>query len=102
MRRWAFVIFIVGIFLMFVFLNLSPVETNEIANLELNTLVSVSGEVVGERIIYAGTRILELDNGVVVLCECGESFKGKEIKVVGRVSDYEGTRQVVAEEILFQ
>ncbi|MBS3077092.1 hypothetical protein J4233_02360 [Candidatus Pacearchaeota archaeon] len=104
MRRLAFAVFVVGMFLMFVLVNLSPEEIDDIEEielLELNTRISVSGEVVKERIIYEGTRILEFDNGVVVLCECDGSFKGKDVKIIGKVSDYEGERQIVAEEILF-
>jgi hypothetical protein len=105
MRRWAFVVFVVGVFTMFVLMNLSPKEiseSREIEKLELNSRVSISGEVVSEKVIYEGTKILELGSGIIVLCECDGSFKGKEIKVVGKILDYEGTRQIVAEEILFQ
>ncbi len=98
-------VFVVGVFTMFVLMNLSPKEiseSREIEKLELNSRVSISGEVVSEKVIYEGTKILELGSGIIVLCECDGSFKGKEIKVVGKILDYEGTRQIVAEEILFQ
>lgn len=102
MRRWAFIIFVSGVFVMFVLANLSPEEIEsgeELSSVELNARVSVSGNVVGERVIYEGTRLIQLDNGIKILCECDEDFEGKEIKVVGKVSDYNGERQVTAEEI---
>jgi hypothetical protein len=104
MRKMAFVIFVIGIFLMFILTNLSPKEiknAEDLEFLELNTRIVVSGEVVSERIIYDGTRLLELDNNVMVLCECDRGFKGKDIRVIGKVSDYDGKKQVIAEEVLF-
>jgi hypothetical protein len=104
MRRWAFIIFVAGVFLMFVFANLPPEQissASDLYSLELNTRISIFGKVTNERIIYPGTRLLDLDNGITVLCECEEDFADKEINVVGKISDYEGKRQIVAEEILF-
>ena len=87
---------------MFLLANSPPEEikgAEDVGSLELNTRISISGQVVAERIIYEGTKILELDNGIIILCECNENFKDREIKVVGRVSDYDGKRQIVAEEV---
>lgn len=104
MRRWAFVIFVLGIFIMFVLgeYYIFEIEGGEgLESLEINSRVRVSGEVISERVIYQGTRLLELDNGINVLCECKENLLTKKLFVVGKVSEYDGRKQIIAEEVLF-
>ena len=66
MRRWAFVIAILGMFVLALLMNYLPAKEiksyEDLQDLEINARVSLNGEVVEERIIYEGTKILILDN----------------------------------------
>ena len=46
MRRWAFVVMIVGMFVLVLLLGFGGIEVGDLEGLEVNTLVRVSGEVV--------------------------------------------------------
>lgn len=102
-RVGAFVVFVAGMFLLFAMVNLPPREISggDLESLELNTRVTLSGGVADEKVIYEGTRSLELDNGIVVIVESSENFQGREVVVTGRVSEYEGEMQILVEEIVF-
>ncbi|MFH1802246.1 MAG: hypothetical protein ABH864_02220 [archaeon] len=104
MRRWAFVVFVVGMFVLMLMFNtgFKQVENDEaLQSLEVNVRVETSGEVVSERIIYPGTKLLNMGNGIDVVFSGEGNFLGKEVSVVGRVSEYAGRKQVTAEEVLF-
>lgn len=100
MRRFAFIIAILGIFVMALLLEFGSVREiesyAELEELEVNAKVLVGGNVVEERILYEGTRLLKLENGVEVVCECAGSFNGEKVLVEGAVSEYEGKKQVEA------
>jgi len=98
----AFVVFILGMFLLFFYLQYLPTEVSDISGKILNSRVVISGKVVSERIIYSGTRLLEIEGGIVVLCECDNSFLGKNVRVVGKIKEYNGKRQVLAEEVILE
>jgi hypothetical protein len=97
MRRWAFVVMIVGMFVLFLLLEKGPIAVesySDLEELEINERVSFEGRVIEERIIYEDTKLFELENGIELICECLDNFEGKEIKVIGIVEEYNGRRQV--------
>lgn len=94
MRKWAFILFIVGMFVLFVFLMRGAREIESFEGLEINEKVLVSGLVVEERVLYEGTKLFELENGMELVCECNEQLEGKEIEAEGVVSEYEGKKQL--------
>ncbi|MCA9485381.1 MAG: hypothetical protein KC506_00890 [Nanoarchaeota archaeon] len=99
MRRLSFILYILGIvFLMVLFLQPGR-EVESLDGLIVNEQVVVSGRVVSEREIYLGTKLLELDNGVEAVCECSDSFEGKDVRIEGFVSEYNGKNQVSVERI---
>jgi len=97
MRRFAFIIAIIGMFVLSLFMGGEGKEIEsyeELQGLEINAKVSVSGKVLEEKVIYEGTKLFILDTGIDLVCECIESFEGKEIEVEGIVSEFEGIKQV--------
>ena len=114
MRRFAFVVLVLGMFVLVVLLNGSPVEVFGYGNLEsfeLNQRVSVSGEVVSEKIIYSGKWVLVLDiensenslalvsnetssSEIELVCSCEGGFLGEEVNVVGVVGEYNEKKQI--------
>ena len=115
MRKWAFVILILGMFVLLLLMNFLPAKNvgsyEELEKLEINTKVILSGKVVEERVLYEGTKSFELDiedsvnslalvsnetsrNGIELICECTDSFLDEKIIIEGVVSEYEGKRQV--------
>lgn len=90
MRRVAFVVMIAGMFVLFLILGLQDAREvssyADLEDLEINKLIRVSGEVVSERLIYSGVRLLVLENGVELVCSCLGGFVGKEVIVDGVVS----------------
>jgi len=104
MRRWAFIVFVVGMLVLMLLFSLPSkmVESDlELQSLGLNEKVEVYGEVVSERVIYPGTSLLKLDNGIDIVFEGLESFLGKDVRVFGMVSVYGARKQISAREILF-
>lgn len=103
MRRGAFIAMIVGMFVLLLLLNLPAKEIKsyeEIESLEINTRVKVSGSVVSEKVIYENEKVLELDRGITLVFEGIGQFTGKEIEAVGKISEYEGKKQVTVEKIV--
>jgi hypothetical protein len=97
MRRWAFVLMIVGMFILFLFLIKDPVEVDsysDLEELEINQMIIMKGELVSERIIYEGTKLFGINNDIELICECLDNYEGKEIEVVGVVEEYNGRKQV--------
>jgi len=101
MRRFAFVIAILGMFVLVLLLNKSEIEVNnyeELEGLEINERVIVNGFVVSERYIFEEV-LLTLDNNLELICECVGNFEGREINAVGVVEDYKGKKQIRVLEI---
>ena len=97
MRRWAFVVAVLGMFVLLLFLGFGEEEVgsySELQELEINSRVVVSGEVVSERVISGRRRLLELDSGIVAVCECVGNFAEERVEILGVVSEFEGERQV--------
>ncbi len=103
-RRWAFVGAIIGIFVLLLIMVLGGEERvaslKEIEELEINTKVIIIGGVVSERKFGEGV-MLELDNGIEVLCDsCDFNLEGEEIEVMGKVYDFYGEKRVLAYRIV--
>jgi hypothetical protein len=102
MRRWAFIVVIAGMFVL-ALLFCRPVKiiesAEELNELEDNTFVGISGEVVSERVIYGTTKIYELDCGVELVYDGIEKLDGERVFVVGKVSEYDGKKQITVEQL---
>ncbi len=72
--------------------NIKEVETLE--GLEINQRVSLSGQVVSERIIYSDESLLKLDNNITLICSGCGSYLNDDVSVEGVVEEYGGERQV--------
>jgi hypothetical protein len=97
MRRWAFIIAVLGIFVLIVFMVFGGVgevdEAGDLDGLVENSKVRVLGVVQGER-GWGEDVLLVLDNGVEVVVDgsVGFGLKGKEVEVIGVVEEWEGKR----------
>lgn len=97
MRRFAFAIALAGLFVLTILVNSDPVfvENSEaLKKMEINKKVRVEGKVVEERVLSSGDRILNLDNGIVLVCACSKSFDDGFVIVEGIVSEYNGVKQI--------
>jgi hypothetical protein len=96
MRRWAFILAILGIFLLFLVLFFSGEEkitdSDKLMSLEENTKVIVRGEIIEER-IFGQNYILIMDNGIELICNC-RGYSGKNISATGIVSEFNGKKRI--------
>ncbi len=95
MRRIAFVISLVGIFVLlgaFMLPAKNVGSAEDLEKLEINTKVILSGKVENER-VYGDFRILSV-NGISVICNCPGDYLGKNVEILGKVSEYEGKIQI--------
>ncbi|MCH7567849.1 MAG: hypothetical protein IIA87_00335 [Nanoarchaeota archaeon] len=97
MRRISFIIVILGIFVLLVLLIFPPIEIEEIESLdeiEVNEKISLSGEVIDER-IFEDFKILKIGE-IEVVCNCpiGESYLGKNVSVIGLVEEFNERKQI--------
>jgi len=103
MRRFAFVVLIVGMFVLVAALGFGEKKVmsyGDLIELEVNQKVFLRGVVESERVIYEGTKLIVLENGVELICGCSEIFYGKSAEVNGIVEEYEGKKQVRVLEII--
>lgn len=94
MRRWAFVVFMLGMLVLIGVMIFNVKEVRSLEGLEDNQHVKLNGLVVSERGIYDDEKILELDSGIVLVCEGCGSYLDKEIFVEGIVEEYKGEKQI--------
>lgn len=97
MRRWAFTVAILGIFVLSFFLNFGGKEISDgkkLEKLEINTRVFVSGIVESERTISNGRKLMNLENRIVLVCECSGIFVNEKVFVEGVVSEFEEEKQI--------
>ena len=91
MKVIALIIALFGIFILgLLMLNLNPVEVDNLDDLrkfEINTKVKLEGEVIEERVLYEGTKLIKIGN-LEIICDCKESFKGKEVRVTGAIEEF--------------
>ena len=98
MRRYAFVVTILGIFVLLFFLNKEPAQINsieELDSLETNQRVFVAGKIAEQKFQYE-SRIFILENGIEVICDCANLRAQDSISVVGFVERYNDKTQVRA------
>ena len=93
MRRWAFVVSILGMLVLAGFFVFDVKTADNLEELEINQKVRLDGTVLSEKASY-GIRIFELDNGIELVCECNGGFKGKMVFVEGVVSEYKENKQI--------
>ncbi len=92
MRRFAFAIALIGLFILAVLLALEPLKVDDPEDLEN----FVEGRVVEGRVLSSGTRVLNLDNGIILVCACSGNFEGKIVFAEGFISVFNDKRQVTA------
>jgi aspartyl-tRNA synthetase len=106
-RRWAFVLSVLGIFvllLIMVYSGEKRIESlKELESLEVNSKVILKGVVVSERKFGEGVMLeLRVGEGEImeVLCDSsgiGETdLEGKEIEVIGKIEEIYGEKKVLA------
>jgi len=102
MRRWAFAAAMIGLFVLFVLVNLPAKRVESLEGLEAGQKVSLEGVVIDERVIFGNEKVYVLDLGIEIICSgCGE-LVGEEAEFVGLVEEYEGKNQVRILEIIFR
>jgi len=97
MRRFAFIITILGLLALLVLLNKSPIQISnqeQLKGLEINTPVSITGKVIIEENIYETQRLLTLENNIKLTCQCPQNLRNKEISILGIVSEYDNEKQI--------
>ena len=106
MRRLAFAITIIGIFVLIILLNLSsPLvvdSSSSLSKLVDNSKVQVTGRVISERILYEDTNLLKLDNNIEVLCQACPTYINRTLQVIGTSETYINRTQVTALKITIQ
>jgi len=101
LRKVSFILVIVGLMILLIFLNLNVKDIKnyeDLKSLNINQKVSLEGFVSNERV--AGSLKIFTINGIDVVCECSENYKGTEVRVVGLVSEFNSKRQVMVLEII--
>jgi len=90
MRRKAFVVFILGMFILMLSFSFDGTMDGEVGS-----RVSVSGTVVSEK-VFGEERLLVLDSGINIICECSGKWKGEKILVEGIIEEYNELKRVRA------
>ncbi len=97
MRRWVFIVVILGMLVLvgvMIFYVRGVESYSDLEELEINQKVRLSGLVVSEKVIYGDEKILELDNGIELICEGCGLFEGEDVFVEGVVEEYKDGKQV--------
>jgi len=106
MRRLAFAITIIGIFILIIMLNLTnPLIVDNYSSLSKltdYTKVQTQGRVISERILYEDTKLLKLDNDIEILCQACPSYINRTLQVIGTSETYINRTQVTALKITIQ
>lgn len=96
MRRFAFVVAFLGIFVLLgllVFLPPKEIKSlGDLQDLRVNQKVFLTGKVESEK-QFGDFNIMHVE-GVEVVCECKRSYIDKDLEILGAVSEYEGKKQV--------
>lgn len=94
MRKLAFVLTLIGILILFLYMQFSsPIEiTNGQKILELNNnqKVKVQG-IVLEDITLKDSRLIKLENNISLYCDCEDiqNLKGKTISIIGIIDTFQ-------------
>jgi len=101
MKKYAFIVSILGISVLLTLLLVVPEEIteNSMDAMEINEKIYLEG-VINKELDYGDFKILELEiDGessrlIDVVCDCKESYLEKKVSVIGVVEEYEGEKQV--------
>jgi len=96
-KKITFCLTVIGMVVLVGYLLLAKpgiVIAETIDSLSLNEKVVLNGIVTKAR-HYDSFSVLEID-GISVVCDCQQISKGKNVTVIGLLTEYEGTRQVQA------
>jgi len=97
LRKYAFIVAILGIAVLLGLLILSPKEldsSDELDSMEINEKVVLEGKVESER-DFGGFRIMGIEGkDFKVICECEESYLDKEVEILGLVEEFNDKKQV--------
>ena len=100
LRKISFIVVILGLAFLFYLLMMSPKEINsldELDSLEINEKVIFKGIVDSQR-DFGDFRILVVD-GIKVVCNCVDSYIGREVEVEGFIDEFNDKKQVRASRI---
>jgi len=99
LRKYAFIVAILGIAVLLGLLILSPRELgslDELDSIGINEKVVLEGKVESER-EFGDFKVLSV-RGIEIVCECGgeddESYLDKEVKIIGLVEEFNDRKQV--------
>jgi len=100
LKKISFIIAISGIAVLLGLILLSPKPAgllDDINDMEINEKVMLQGIVDSER-DFGDFRIWNIE-GIEVVCDCKESYLGKEVEIVGLVEEFNEKKQVRVLEI---
>ena len=69
----------------------------DIKNIQENTLVSLAGQVNYEK-SFPEFKIIKINN-ITLICKKCPSYKSKKISIIGKISDYEKTREIIISKV---
>jgi len=97
LKRLSLITALLGIFILLILLNFSPaIQVNspsELEKLTENTKVWTSGRVISEK-TYENTKILKLDNQIILYCSSCPSYINRTFKVVGIKESYNNRTEI--------
>lgn len=103
LRKLSLITTILGILALFLILNLSsPIEVNspeQLSKLTPNQKVTTTGEVISERVLYAQTKLIKLNNSIELVCDSCPACKNKTIQAIGTAEQYENKTQISVSKI---
>ena len=94
MRKFAFIVAIIGLGVLLGFLLRGPRNVSSLDGLLVGTVVSVEGYVSEERNFGSG-KLLIIDE-IPVFCECSRSYLGSLVKITGVVERFPDNLRVRA------
>jgi len=94
LKKMSFVLTMVGIVVLLILLTFPAEILRNIDEGDLKEKVYFEGEVSNERSI-GESKLINID-GIEVICDCRESYLGKEVRIEGLVDSYNGKRQIRA------
>lgn len=96
MRRWSFIVAVLGILILLLFLRKEPIKVGSLDDVIEGTKVEVVGTIVSEG-SFDKFSVMKIDD-IEIVCSCF-GFKDKEVRIIGSVEVYEGRKQVRVLEI---
>ncbi|MEK6915220.1 MAG: hypothetical protein AABW89_01605 [Nanoarchaeota archaeon] len=88
MRKYAFIIGILGLGFLVGFLFRGPVSVDKLDGMEIGSMVYISGIVDSERKFGNGKLLIIEENDILVYCECTKDYAGLNVLVSGIVERF--------------